>query len=167
MPSPAAAGRVLEVSGQGEELLFMLFPHLRGLRVEQVEDTGDAVVIRARCRAAQAPCPACGTVSSRLHGGYARTVADGAAGGRPVLIALSVRRFRCPESSCVKVTFAEQAEGLSLRYRRRSVPLLDMLAGLRAGAGRAGCGPAGRDAGRRRSIPRPCCGWSWRCLTCR
>ena len=27
-----AAGRVLEVSGQGEELLFMLFPHLRGLR---------------------------------------------------------------------------------------------------------------------------------------
>ena len=129
MPSPAAAGRVLELPGQGEELLFMLFPHLRGLRVEQVEDTGDAVVIRACCRAAQAPCPACGTVSSRLHGGYARTVADGAAGGRPVLIALSVRRFRCPESSCVKVTFTEQAEGLSLRYRRRSVPLLDMLAG--------------------------------------
>ena len=32
----------------------MLFPHLRGLRVGQVEDTGDAVVIRACCRAAQA-----------------------------------------------------------------------------------------------------------------
>jgi len=56
-------------------------------------------------------------------------VADGAAGGRPVLIALSVRRFRCPEPSCPKVTFAEQAEGLSERYRRRSVPLLGMLAG--------------------------------------
>lgn len=124
-----AAGRVLEVSGQGEELLFMLFPHLGGLRVEQVEDTGDAVVIRARCRAARARCPACGSLSSRVHGGYARTVADGAAGGRPVLIVLAVRRFRCPESSCVKVTFAEQAEGLSFRYRRRSVPLLGMLAG--------------------------------------
>ena len=67
----AAAGRVLEVSGQGEELLFMLFPHLRGLRVGQVEDTGDAVVIRTSCRAAQARCPACGAVSSRVHGGYA------------------------------------------------------------------------------------------------
>ena len=131
MPSAgaAAAGRVLEVSGQGEELLFMLFPHLRGLRVGQVEDTGDAVVIRACCRAAQARCPACGTVSSRVHGGYGRVVADGAVGGRPVLIALSVRRFRCPESSCAKVTFAEQAGGVSVRYRRRSVPLLGMLAG--------------------------------------
>src|ERR1035441_2274319 len=128
MPS-AAAGRVLEVSGQGEELLFMLFPHLRGLRVGQVEDTGDAVVIRASCRAAQARCPLWGAVSSRVHGGDGRVVADGAAGGRPVLIALSVRRFRCPEPSCPRATFAEQAEGVSARYRRRSVPLLGMLAG--------------------------------------
>ena len=131
MPSAgaAAAGRVLEISGQGEELLLMLFPHLRGLRVERAEDTGDAVVIRARCREAQARCPECGAVSSRVHGGYARVVADGAAGGRPVLIALSVRRFRCPEPSCPKATFAEQAGGVSQRYRRRSVPLLGMLAG--------------------------------------
>jgi transposase len=129
MPFPVAAGRVLEVSGQGEELLFMLFPHLGGLRVGQVEDTGDAVVIRACCRAAQARCPACGAMSSRVHAGYARVVADGAAGGRPVLIALSVRRFRCLESSCPKGTFAEQAEGVTVRYRRRSVPLLGMLAG--------------------------------------
>jgi transposase len=129
MAPAGAAGRVLEVSGQGEELLLMLFPHLGGLRVEQVEDAGDAVVIRARCRAAQARCPACGAVSSRVHARYARVVADGAAGGRPVLIALSVRRFRCPEPSCPKATFAEQAEGLSVRYRRRSVPLLAMLAG--------------------------------------
>ena len=72
----------------------MLFPHLRGLRVGQVEDTGDAVVIRASCRAAQARCPLCGAASSRVHAGYARVVADGAAGGRPVLIALSVQASR-------------------------------------------------------------------------
>ncbi len=132
MPSAGAAtaaGRVLEVSGQGEELLFMLFPHLAGLRVERVEDVGDAVVIWACCRAPQARCPLCGSVSSRVHGGYARVVADGAAGGRPVLIILSVRRFRCLDPVCVKVTFAGQAEGLTGRYRRRSVPLPGMLAG--------------------------------------
>jgi transposase len=147
MPSAGAAvpaTRVLEVSGQGEELLFMLFPHLRGLRVGQVEDTGDAVVIRACCRAPQAWCPACGAASSRLHGGYARVVADGAAGGRPVLVALSVRRFRCPDPSCPKVTFAEQADGVTVRYRRRSVPLLGMLAGFGLElAGRAGARLAG------------------------
>jgi len=84
MPSAgAAADRVLEIPGQGEDLLLMLFPHLGGLRVERVEDAGDAVAIRARSREAQARCPACGTVSSRVHGGYARVMADGAADGRP------------------------------------------------------------------------------------
>ena len=144
MPSwraATAAGRVLEVSGQGEELLFMLFPHLAGLRVGRVADTGEAVVLWACCRAPQARCPACGAVSSQVHGGYGRVVADGAAGGRPVLIVLAVRRFRCPDPGCAKVTFAEQAEGLTVRYRRRSVPLLGMLAGLGLElAGRAGAG---------------------------
>ncbi len=133
MPSSGAAtaaGRVLEVSGAAGELLFMLFPHLRGLRVERVADAGEAVVIWACCRAAQARCPGCGAVSSRVHGGYGRVVADGTAGGRPVLVALAMRRFRCPDRSCPKVTFAGQVQGLTARYRRRSVPLPGMLAGL-------------------------------------
>jgi transposase len=139
-----AAGHVLEVSGPGEELLLMLFPHLRGLRILRVEDTGEAVAIRACCRVACARCPSCGAVSSRIHGGYARVVADGAAGGRPVLIILAVRRFRCPDLSCAKVTFAEQVQDLTVRYRRRSVPLLGMLAafGLELG-GRAAARLAG------------------------
>jgi transposase len=109
-----------------------------------LEDTGEAVTIRACCRAACARCPSCGAVSARLHGGYARVVADGAAGGRPVLIILAVRRFRCPDRSCAKATFAEQVQDLTVRYRRRSVPLLGMLAafGLELG-GRAGARLAG------------------------
>ena len=59
-----------------------------------------------------------------------------------MLIALSVRRFRCPEPSCPRATFAEQAGGLSERYRRRSVPLLGMLASF-------GLELAGRAAARR------------------
>jgi transposase len=120
-------------------LLTVLFPHLAGLRLHRVEDTGAAVVISASSRAGQACCPRCGTPSSRVHGGYARTVADGAAGGRPLLIALAVRRFRCLHDQCPAVTFAEQAGGLTERYRRRSVPLLGVLAGFGLElAGRAG-----------------------------
>ena len=110
-------------------MLAVLFPHLAGLRVHRVEDAGFAVMIAASCRADSACCPRCGLESARVHGGYARTVADGAAGGRPVLIVLRVRRFRCRNPQCPAVTFAEQAAGLSERYRRRSVPLLAMLAG--------------------------------------
>ena len=61
-----------------------------------------------------------------------------------MLIVLAVRRFRCPDPACAKVTFAEQAEGVTVRYRRRSVPLLGMLAGLGLElGGRAGSRLAG------------------------
>jgi transposase len=128
-PASPAARVVWDVSEQGQALLAVLFPHLAGLRVHRVEDAGVAVMIVASCRADSACCPRCGQASARVHGGYARTVADGAAGGRPVLIILRVRRFRCRNPQCPAVTFAEQAAGLSERYRRRSVPLLAMLAG--------------------------------------
>jgi transposase len=66
-------------------------------------------------------------------------VADSPAGGRPVVIRLAVRRLFCPRPACPVVTFAEQVEGLTGRYLRRSLPLLGLLAqvGL-ALAGRAG-----------------------------
>jgi transposase len=128
-PASPATRVVWDVSEQGQALLAVLFPHLAGLRVHRVEDAGVAVMIAASCRADSACCPRCGLESARVHGGYARTVADGAAGGRPVLIVLRVRRFRCRNPQCPAVTFAEQAAGLSERYRRRSVPLLAMLAG--------------------------------------
>ena len=147
MPPVGAASvprLVWDVSELGESLLTVLFPHLAGLRLRRVEDTGDAVVISASSRAGQACCPGCGAPSSRVHGGYTRTVADGAAGGRPLLIALAVRRFRCLQDQCPAVTFAEQAGGLTERYRRRSVPLLGMLAGFGLElAGRAGARLAG------------------------
>jgi transposase len=125
----SSAARVWDVSEQGQALLAVLFPHLAGLRVRRVEDVGDAVVISASCQAGSACCPRCGLESARVHGGYARLVTDGAAGGRPVLIVLQVRRFRCRNPACTAVTFAEQAAGVSERYRRRSVPLTAMLAG--------------------------------------
>jgi zinc-finger of transposase IS204/IS1001/IS1096/IS1165 len=147
MPSEGAASvpcRAWDVSEAGESLLAALFPHLAGLRVHRVEDAGRAVVISASCRGGQACCPRCGAASARVHGGYTRMVADGAAGGRPVLIALRVRRFRCLQEGCPAVTFAEQAEGVSARWRRRSVPLLAMLAGFGLeAAGRAGARLAG------------------------
>ena len=143
-PASSAARAVWDVCGQGPALLAVLFPHLAGLRVHRVEDAGDAVVIVASCRADSACCPRCGQESARVHGGYARGVADGAAGGRPVLIVLQVRRFRCRNRQCPAVTFAEQAAGLSERYRRRSVPLLAMLAGFGLElAGRAAARVAG------------------------
>jgi hypothetical protein len=75
-----------------------------------------------------------------------------------VLIRLRVRRFFCGNPGCAAGTFAEQVDGLTGRYLRRSLPLLGLLAqiGLVL-AGRAGARLAGVWV--RRCTGRRCCGW--------
>ncbi|MFF3445487.1 ISL3 family transposase [Streptosporangium sp. NPDC002721] len=123
-----------------EDLLYLLFPHLEKVLVEQVCRMEGAVWISARTRSDTAlACPDCRALSQRVHSRYRRKVADTAVGGQPVVIELSVRRLFCDTPDCRRRTFAEQVEGLTVRYARYTPCLLGVLraAGL-ALAGRAG-----------------------------
>ncbi|MFG2732569.1 ISL3 family transposase [Streptomyces canus] len=73
-----------------------------------------------------ARCPRCGVVSWRVHGRYARRLADAPVGGAPAVVELMVRRFKCLNPQCPAVTFAEQVEGLTSPYARYT-PLLGTL----------------------------------------
>jgi transposase len=78
-------------------------------------------------------------VSRRVHSRYCRTLADAAVGGRPVAIVLAVRRFFCPAPGCPRKTFAEQVDGLTTRYARKTPLLGGMLGSIAVAlAGRAG-----------------------------
>jgi transposase len=66
-------------------------------------------------------------VSRRVHGRYERRLLDTAAGGREVLICLTVRRFLCRAPACPKTTFAEQVSGLTSRRARRTPELTGVL----------------------------------------
>ena len=101
-------------------------PHLDVVRVERVWSSGGVVRIAARTRELMVACPDCRCESARVHSRYSRTLADVAAGGRPALISLTVRRLFCDSADCGRRTFAEQVEGLTVRYQRRS-PLLQHL----------------------------------------
>ncbi|MER7049237.1 ISL3 family transposase [Streptomyces jumonjinensis] len=81
---------------------------------------GKSLRIRARCAGSDGVCPARGTSSGRVHSRYARTLADISVAGRAVGIELRVRRFFCDDAACGKRTFAEQADGLTVRYGRRT-----------------------------------------------
>jgi transposase len=97
------------------------------------------VCVRARARADTAACPACGTVSGQVHSRYDRRLADAPVGGRRVMIRLTVRRFFCAAPGCKRTTFAEQVDGLTSRYARRTPPLSSSLGAVAAVlAGRAG-----------------------------
>ncbi|WP_369387167.1 ISL3 family transposase [Streptomyces sp. CG1] len=89
--------------------------------------------------AVPAPCPGCGILSARWHSGYRRRLADGVVGGRQVCIELTIRRLFCDAPGCVRVTFAEQVEGLTVRYGRRTPQLGSLLGAIAVAlAGRAG-----------------------------
>lgn len=107
--------------------------------IERIARVDGVVEIGARARGSTATCPACGERSRRVHSRYQRCLADAAVGGQPVRIRLQVRRFTCAQVGCVRKTFVEQVEDLTLRYGRHSQLLRTMLQtiGLML-AGRAG-----------------------------
>jgi len=118
--------------------LGILLPHLAGVIVEEVAVAAGLLLVTARARAAAAACPGCGTPSGRVHSRYSRTLADAAVGGRRVEIRLAARRFFCPAPGCERKIFAEQVNGLTSRYARRTPLLAGTLASIAVAlAGRA------------------------------
>jgi transposase len=135
---PASPAIAVGTAGEGAELGDLL-PHLRCVIVDKIECMPGAVLFRARYWPAEAACPGCGTRSARGHSSYVRLVRDLPLSGRPVLIHLAMRRFLCQNAACTKVTFAGQADGLTARYQRWSVPLAGLLTQVALElAGRAG-----------------------------
>ena len=107
--------------------LTMFFPHLAELAVDEVTDHGDYVLVAPHTPGAAATCRGCGASSSRVHGDYRRLLHDLPATGRPVLIALTVRRLACQNQACRVRTFAEPVSGLTQRCARRTMLLRRLL----------------------------------------
>ena len=127
------------LSCPGAVELGVLLPHLAGVIVEGVAAAAGLLLVLARARPGTAACPACGTVSARVHSRYARRLADAAIGGRRVEILLTVRRFFCACPACKRKTFAEQVAGLTTRYARKTPLLAGVLGSIAVAlAGRAG-----------------------------
>ena len=116
-----------------------MFSGLSALVVEDVEDGGEVICVRARTREGAVACPGCGTETARVHEYRERTVADVPADGRRVLVSVQVRRMRCPVTGCPRQTFREQVPGVLDRYQRRTTRLTGQVSAVaRELAGRAG-----------------------------
>ena len=121
------------------ELVRAVFSGLSGLVIEDVEDAGDVIAVRAGTAGGAVACPDCGTETARVHGYHERTAADVPADGRRVLVRVRVRRMRCPVTGCPRQTFREQVPGVLGRYQRRTARLTGQVSAVaRELAGRAG-----------------------------
>ena len=122
-----------------KELVGTVFSGLSTLVIEDVEDAGDTIVVRARTRSEPVACPGCGEETSHVHGYHERTPADVPVDGRRVVVKMRVRRMRCPALDCQAQTFREQVPGVLERYQRRITRLTGQVsATVRELAGRAG-----------------------------
>ena len=110
------------------ELVGTVFSGLSALVIEDVEDAGEVIRVRARSTGGEVPCPGCGAGTGRVHGYHERTAADVPVDGRRVVVAARLRRLRCPVLGCRVQTFREQVPGTLERYRRRTARMEGQLA---------------------------------------
>jgi transposase len=96
-----------------------------GLRVTQTVTTSSVLVLALVSTADAAACPRCGRPSHRVHSHYHRTVADLPGQDFPVVIRLTVRRFRCATAGCPTTIFCERVPQLLGAYARTTARLAD------------------------------------------
>lgn len=77
-------------------------------------------VIQAQSTATSGICPTCGCPSTHGHGWHQRQPQDLPCIGDNLRLQLTVRRFRCANSTCPQKTFVEQFPDWLPRYARRT-----------------------------------------------
>jgi transposase len=88
--------------------------------LEQIDHGFCRITLQAQPTAKSVPCTACGTPSRRVHGFYWRSLGDVACFGRPMLLLVRIRRFRCTSPECPRRTFAEPLSGVARPRARQT-----------------------------------------------
>ena len=93
---------------------------LPGFEVDEVQERDGLIEIMTHSITTEAPCPACGQRSRRIHSYYQRSPADLPISSWRVRLHLTVKRFRCRVATCPKATFAEALPDLIARNAQRT-----------------------------------------------
>jgi hypothetical protein len=75
--------------------------------IDQIDPSNHRITLCVRLSGTAASCPGCRTESRRVHGHYWRCLGDLPCFGRPVILRVHVRRFRCVNDACPRRTFGE------------------------------------------------------------
>jgi transposase len=99
----------------------MLSMDLPGFTVIGTETTSNnTVIVTIEAQGDDRKCPSCGYESRSVHSTYIRQVRDLPSFGRPVRLRALVRRFRCKNQGCSRMTFSEALAGLAVAKAQRT-----------------------------------------------
>src|SRR5437763_2639721 len=105
---------------------MIIFPDLPNVEVEGVE-IAEEITLTLRTTSPTAPCPSCGTASSRIQSRYTRTLRDLPSVGRPIHLIMNLRRFCCKKSTCAQKIFVERLPDLCHPHAQRTKRLQEAL----------------------------------------
>ncbi len=100
-------------------LSTLFFPRAHYVRVHDIVDDGHRLILFASTRHT-ARCPRCRHRSTRFHSHYERQAIDLPCQGRPVVLRLHVRRFRCWYARCPVRIFTERLPRVLAPRARRT-----------------------------------------------
>ncbi len=131
---------------QPEQPLAFLFP---GLTILDLQPHADRISITARAARPTAACPSCAAASDRVHSYYTRNPHDLPIGGFRVQLLLHVRRWRCLNTTCARLTFSDPLPDVLAPAAHRTSRLRTALQHLALALG----GEAGARQSQRQAMP--------------
>src|SRR4051794_27916624 len=78
--------------------------------IDQIDPSHHRITLCARLSGTAASCPGCRTESRRVHGHYWRCLGDLPCFGRPVILRVHVRRFRCVNDAWLSAAVLSQTD---------------------------------------------------------
>jgi transposase len=94
--------------------------------IDWIDPHRPRMTLRVQLDPVDAACPACGARSARIHSHYWRSLGDVPCLGRPLILLVRIRRFRCVNAACRQRTFAERPAAMA-RPRARHTDRLRAL----------------------------------------
>jgi transposase len=119
------------------------------LAVDHILSSSEQITIITKPRQPSAPCPTCAEMSGRVHSFRQRMLHDLPWQGRPVMLRVHLRRFRCLNPACPRQTFVEPLADAARPSARRT----ERLAALQCHLGLALGGEAGARLAERLAMP--------------
>jgi transposase len=106
------------------DLVHPLLPDPDRLCLDGIERTDQHLTFHVHTTPSCVICPTCQHVTNRVHSRYQRTLADTAWGGCPIVLCLTIRRFRCGNPDCSCTAFTERVPHITPPHAQRTTRLL-------------------------------------------